>query len=38
MHAGADRVKFAVSVAEMMLVYILPQLAGLYFFSKLFGV
>jgi hypothetical protein len=38
MHAGAERVKFAISVAEMMVVYILPQLVGLYLFSRLFGV
>jgi hypothetical protein len=38
MNAGADRVKFAVSVAEMMVIYILPQLGGLYFFSRLFAL
>jgi hypothetical protein len=38
MNAGAERVRFAVSVAEMMVIYILPQVGGLYFFSTLFGV
>jgi hypothetical protein len=38
MIAEQSKARFAVSVVEMMVVYILPQVGGFYFFSKLFGV
>ena len=36
MSPRVERMKFAASLAEMVVVYIIPQVAGFYFFARLY--